>query len=266
MKSEPLKQVNYFYSSIAEKYEVIYSNYIHAVRDSFRHFHDSFPGHWPLGATLELGCGSGVLTKILLETQERIVAIDISSPMLDKLESGIKNNSGRSRLQILKADAVKLPGKLRKSGFELIVFWGNGISHISSSDYKDLASGIAESLSPGGYFVVNYRDGLEWSKMKGAVEYLGEDKGEAYYFYMFPTPDRQGDEMGDRFSASIFSVSKNKSHCGQMEVFMPLLHGYYFNFQLFSECLKSHNLILQQKLPTLGMVGLHTAVFKKNAN
>jgi SAM-dependent methyltransferase len=261
MELNATKEVELYYERINKKYESIYSNYIGSIENDFREIQGLFSGDWPKGKALDLGCGSGALTELLLGAQEEIVALDISRVMLEKMEERVRTHPLREKVRIMHGDAVALPQDLRNSQFEIVLFWGNGISHVPCTDYSLLASSISHALSPEGYFVLNYRDGVEWGKMAGKLELVGTDSNIWYYFYIFDPLEIA--RPCDRFSASIIAMTLGEDNTPFAEIINPCVHGYFCDIKALAGHLKTHGIVLQQTHSGRGLAGLHTAIFRK---
>lgn len=261
MELNAAKEVKLYYGKINNLYESIYSNYIDSIKNDFRDIQDLFSGSWPKGKALDLGCGSGALTTLLLDTQEEVVALDISRVMLEKIRERVISHPLRKKIKIIQGDCVNMPKYLRNSLFEVIFFWGNGISHIPCSDYPLLASSISDALSPNGFFILNYRDGREWAKMAGKLELVGNDSHTWYYFYIFDSQEHV--KHCDRFSASLIAISFQAGIKPLAEIINPCVHGYYFDIQALAVHLKTHGIVLNRTHSGHGLAGLHTAIFHK---
>lgn len=97
---------------------------------------------------LEIGPGTGRFTKIMLKKGGKVTAIDISSKMIDKLDSNICN--GRERLKTLIGDARNI--NISDKSFDYIVSI-NTFSHISN--YEQAISECSRLLRDNGKLILN---------------------------------------------------------------------------------------------------------------
>jgi SAM-dependent methyltransferase len=136
----------------------------------------------PQGAVLETACGTGIVTKRLrsmLPSSVRLVATDLSQPMLDYARAKLADDS----IVWQKADAMALPFEASSFG---AVACGFGVMFV-----PDKAAAFRETrrvLSTGGRFVFNVWDGLEGNECnrvaQGAIcTFLG---GEPPAFFKIP--------------------------------------------------------------------------------
>ncbi|MEX2619740.1 MAG: methyltransferase domain-containing protein [Egibacteraceae bacterium] len=121
------------------------------------------------GLVLELGCGSGLLTRYLVEAGHRVVASDASSAMLDLARSVVSDADELCRL-VLPDD--HLPAA------DAVVSVGHALSYLADEDAIDRSLvAIAEALRPGGILAVDICD-LRWAALRGdqpTVGSVGED-------------------------------------------------------------------------------------------
>lgn len=98
---------------------------------------------------LDLGCGDGRLAALLLEERpaiERIVAVDVSPPMLSAARERF---SDEPRVEVLEWDLRDPIGSL--GAFDVVVS-GFAIHHLDDGRKQALFSEVARQLTPGGVF------------------------------------------------------------------------------------------------------------------
>ncbi len=140
------------------------------------------------GVVLELGCGSGLLTKYLVDAGHRVVATDASPAML---ELAREYAPGAEDVRVLVLPDDPLPDA------DAIVSVGHPISYLDTQEEIERALvAIARALRPGGVFAIDICD-LEWgAARRDAPNYgrVGEDWAIVTQFST-PSPDRFVREM-----------------------------------------------------------------------
>jgi tRNA (cmo5U34)-methyltransferase len=148
-------------------FEVMKSYYRHFLRDK-KNF------------ILDLGCGDGILTYNLLETDNSISAtlIDPSADMLEKARERLKGFSNVNYTQASFQDLFK--GNIICHKFNFIVS-SMAIHHLASEEKNKLFGFVHSCLNPGGYFmnidvVISSSDCLETWYMQLWKEWMDEKK------------------------------------------------------------------------------------------
>ena len=107
------------------------------------------------GLVLEVGCGSGLLTRYLIEAGHRVVATDASPAMLE-LASENLGSAVEVRQLTLPDDPVPAA--------DAIVSVGHALSYLPDEDAVDRALvALANALRPGGVMAIDLCD-LEWGR------------------------------------------------------------------------------------------------------
>ena len=121
------------------------------------------------GLVLEIGCGSGLLTRHLTDAGHRVVATDASPAMLDLAAENIGSAAEIRRLT-LPDDAVP-PA-------DAIVSVGHALSYLPDEQAVDRAFvALASALRPGGVLALDICD-LEWGRHRRgqrAAGWAGDD-------------------------------------------------------------------------------------------
>lgn len=110
----------------------------------------------PGGDVLEIACGTGLMTRHLrerLDPRRRLVASDLSNPMLDYARGKMP---GRVGIEWRQADALKLPFE---DGEFAAVVCSLGVMFVP--DRKGLFNEVRRVLQPGGLFLFNVWDRIE---------------------------------------------------------------------------------------------------------
>jgi SAM-dependent methyltransferase len=138
------------------------------------------------GLVVELGCGSGLLTRHLVEAGLRVIATDASPAMLDLARSVVPGAAEIARLT-LPDDPIPAA--------DAIVSVGHALSYLPDEAAVDRALvAIAKALRPGGVVAFDICD-LEWGS--GGAPTMGRvsDDWAIVTRYSTPTPDRFVREM-----------------------------------------------------------------------
>jgi SAM-dependent methyltransferase len=118
------------------------------------------------GLVLELGCGSGALTRHLAEAGHRVVATDASPAMLELAQGTVP---GAEEIRLLTLPGDPLPE------CDAVVSVGHVLSYLPDEASLEAALvAAAESLRPGGVFALDlldlrYGDDLEPDETRGRV-------------------------------------------------------------------------------------------------
>ena len=108
------------------------------------------------GLVLELGCGTGLLTKELLAAGHQVIATDASTGMLEVARDFLAETGAEPDLRLLALPDDPLPPA------DAIVAIGHPLSYLPSADAIDRALvAIANALRPGGVVALDLCD-LEW--------------------------------------------------------------------------------------------------------
>jgi SAM-dependent methyltransferase len=109
------------------------------------------------GTVLEIGCGSGLLTKHLVDAGHHVIATDASPSMLE-LARGYAPGAAQIRRLVLASDPVP-PA-------DAIVGVGHALNYLPDAAAIDRALGsLADALAPGGILAVDLCD-LEWAAVR----------------------------------------------------------------------------------------------------
>jgi SAM-dependent methyltransferase len=135
------------------------------------------------GLIVELGCGSGLLTKYLVDAGHRVIATDASPAMLD-LARGYAGAVEDLRVLVMPDDPIPAA--------DAIVSVGHPISYLPDEGAIGRALiAIADSLRPGGVVALDICD-LEWGRERQAAPPAARaaDDWAIITEYTMPTPAR----------------------------------------------------------------------------
>jgi len=109
------------------------------------------------GLVLEIGCGSGLLTRYLVEAGHRVLATDASPAMLELAHAYAPGVEGLEQLR-LPADAVPAA--------DAIVSVGHPLSYLDDEDeVRTSVTAMARALRPGGVLAFDICD-YEWGEAR----------------------------------------------------------------------------------------------------
>jgi SAM-dependent methyltransferase len=140
------------------------------------------------GLVVEIGCGSGLLTRHLLDAGHRVVATDASPAMLD-LAREVAPDAEDVRRVALPDDAVP--------DADAIVGVGHALSYLPDEASVDRALvAVARALRPGGVLAIDICD-LEWGAARRDWSTSGRvgDDWAIITEYSIPTPNRFARDM-----------------------------------------------------------------------
>jgi SAM-dependent methyltransferase len=135
------------------------------------------------GLVLELGCGSGALTRHLLAAGHRVIATDASADMLSLARAALGEE--------VDLRLVTLPGDPLPAA-DAIVSAGHVISYLPDAAAIEAALvAMAGALRPGGVLAIDICD-LEFSRVRVGMENVGRVGPDWAVITEFsaPTPDR----------------------------------------------------------------------------
>jgi SAM-dependent methyltransferase len=109
------------------------------------------------GLVLELGCGSGLLTRYLLDAGHRVLATDASPAMLE-LARDVASDAEEIRVLVLPDDPLP--------ECDAVVSIGHVLSYLPDEDALDRALvASAQALLPGGVYAIDLCD-LRWGEAR----------------------------------------------------------------------------------------------------
>ncbi|HYT38778.1 MAG TPA: methyltransferase domain-containing protein, partial [Acidimicrobiia bacterium] len=135
------------------------------------------------GLVLEVGCGSGLLTRHLLDAGHRVIATDASPAMVDLAR---EYAAGAEDVRVLALPDDPLPPA------DAVVSVGHVVSYLDDRAALQRALvAIAAAVRPGGLFAIDICD-LEWgAARRGAPNYSRiEDDWAIVTGFAVPSPDR----------------------------------------------------------------------------
>jgi SAM-dependent methyltransferase len=102
----------------------------------------------PAGTVLECGCGTGLATGYLLDSAERVHALDFSERMLDE----VRRKYPEERVETQRGDLRELP--YPDDAFDCVLA-ANVMQHLTPSDQPRAAAELMRILKPGGRYAVS---------------------------------------------------------------------------------------------------------------
>lgn len=110
---------------------------------------------------VDLGCGTGLLTRSLATPGRAVTGIDPSATMLEFA----RRQSGADAVRWILGDASDLP---RDGSVDLVISTGNAIMHVTRDEFPQVVADVAASVRPGGVFAFEtrnpaYREWESWT-------------------------------------------------------------------------------------------------------
>ncbi len=138
-----------FFNQIVKEYDDLIKKHIPFYGDIFWTVFHYLPNNFSPKNILELGCGTGYLTKLLHEEYKdaKITAVDAAGEMLKTTEFRLKDVN----LTLIESTFEKL--NLKENSYDLIIS-SLAIHHLVDSDKQKLFKEIHRWLKPGGLFVL----------------------------------------------------------------------------------------------------------------
>jgi len=138
-----------FFNQISEDYDDVIAKIVPAYREILWAMIYYLPQDFEPRHILELGCGTGNLTRLLVERwpNSKITAVDISSEMLQVIEKKIPSQN-----IILKESSFEAL-EANQHEYDLVIS-SLAIHHLKHPEKVDLLRRIYDWLSPGGFFVI----------------------------------------------------------------------------------------------------------------
>jgi len=132
-----------YYRAVAGEYKVD----AHATRE----LTEALEAFRPAGDILELACGPGAWTEILLRHGSTVTAVDAAPEMLARAKARV----GDERVRFIQADLFTWRPDRRYD----FIFFGFWLSHVPEDRFESFWSFIGDSLQPGGriFFVDDNR-------------------------------------------------------------------------------------------------------------
>lgn len=129
------------YSALAEHYDSLMTDF-----DYYKYY--EFVKCYATGTVLELACGSGTFTALLLKSSDNVLAVDCSREMLNVAES--RNFRDRQYVKFIEASMLDFEC-MRKVDNAFCVC--DGVNYIAPSELTSLAVRVNQNLKKGGHFV-----------------------------------------------------------------------------------------------------------------
>lgn len=108
---------------------------------------------------IDLGCGTGLLTRSLAGPGRTVIGVDPSATMLDYA----RQQPGADAVEWVHGDATALPPR---GDADLVVCTGNAIQHVDPDELPDTLRRTASTLRPGGVVAFESRNpaAREWER------------------------------------------------------------------------------------------------------
>jgi SAM-dependent methyltransferase len=104
-------------------------------------------------SVLDLGCGGGVLAKVLEPTGRSYLGVDANPDMIKEARRAAKAMHSTGRFLLADIRRARIAGT-----FDTVTLLGNSLAHLSLSDLNDLLSRRSGNVHRGSTFLMDYRD------------------------------------------------------------------------------------------------------------
>lgn len=147
-----------FSGKIGEEYELLKMSYPHydelqnVVGTTIKEKFASFAGEEI--KVLEIGCGTGITSKVILDAEERVhlVALDNEKLMLSQAKEKLSDERYKDKIDFVEADALKYLQSLENESLEVVA--SGYVLHNLKSDIRDMIiSEIYRVLKKEGIFI-----------------------------------------------------------------------------------------------------------------
>jgi len=167
-----------------------------AVVPGFLSFYSTFEDFTEPGLTLDIGAGTGILSKRLEDKGHSVVLLDVSENMLHNAREKTFRNTVRADMRYLPFDP----------GFDNVVS-ALAIHHLEAGGKKALYDAVHDLLEPGGSFV-------HGDMVRAPTEELQEHYMELWYEYM---ASRGLEEKADRLLEDSKEMDIYEELCDQLK-------------------------------------------------
>jgi SAM-dependent methyltransferase len=115
----------------------------------------------PRGRVLELACGTGTWTKLLLEYATELTAVDSSTEMMELA----RRKAGEDRIRFIEADLFSWSPDRTYD----VIFFANWLSHIPPSQFEGFWNLVGRALAPGGrvFFIDQTEAARRYESLRG---------------------------------------------------------------------------------------------------
>ncbi len=169
----------------------------------YRSYRDDFPLYEHMARRLgspflELGCGTGRITRLLLEMELWGVAVDVSQPMLELAAKHLDPWTSAGKVRLVQADARDLQGV--QGPFAWALFGLGTFGHLlGTEDQLRSLRSVAERLASGGRLVVDMPEPFThfpYEPSKGLeVQWIDVEGGLMKLVHRVPHFEEQAEEV-----------------------------------------------------------------------
>jgi trans-aconitate methyltransferase len=145
MNTDILNEQIAYYRSQAPEYEEV-TEQAEELKGAYTRARELLQQLGPCEQVLELACGTGVWTQILLSMAHDITAIDAAPEMLSLAQQKL----GNARISYQQADVFQWEPRQEYD----LVFFANWLSHVLPKDLDAFLSKVSRAVRPGGSLVM----------------------------------------------------------------------------------------------------------------
>ena len=134
-----------YYREMAQEYDET-TGQTEGLQGAFARARDLLQQHAPVEKVLELACGTGIWTRILLPLGRELTAIDASPEMLELAQQKV----GKEVVQFQQADLFQWQPRQQYD----LVFFANWLSHVPPQRLNAFLGIVARAVRPGGSLAI----------------------------------------------------------------------------------------------------------------
>jgi SAM-dependent methyltransferase len=172
------EQTRDFYNRLAQTYDLLYPDHLRYSAKLFRSLLPILSAS-KVQYVLDAACGVGNDLRCLAESGFKIHGADASQEMISEAKRRLAGFSACDPT-LFEMDVRQLPGNTPRATYDFVMFRGNTLSNIEPHEFSTVISNLISLARPGGYLLLDYRDGSRQIAEAKTFEYRGCGYNEAH--------------------------------------------------------------------------------------